>query len=139
MKKFLCLLLVVLMLGSVALSEAYDVTSLSDSELIELRHAIDSELNSRLPSMEKPIYGGIYTVGKDIAAGSYNIRFVGDSHQIGDLYLFSGKEDFDNNNAMQVMSIRSQSRGLFVVLTDGMLLGLDYSEEAYISSADTIE
>lgn len=139
MKKVLCLLFVVLMLGSTALSEAYDVASLSDAELIELRQAIDSELNSRLPSMEKPFYGGLYTVGKDIAAGSYNIRFSGESHQMGSLYLFASKEDLDNNNAMQVMDIRTQSRGLFVVLTDGMLLGLDYSEEAYISSADTIE
>lgn len=138
MKKFLYLLLIVLMLGSVALSEVYDVTSLSDAELIELRHAIDSELNSRLPSMEKPFYGGLYTVGTDIAAGSYNIRFSGESHQMGSLYLFASREDLDNNNAMQVLNIRTESRGLFVVLTDGMVLGLDYSEEAYISSADII-
>lgn len=138
MKKVLCLLFIVLMLGSVALSEAIDLTSMSDSELIELRRAIESELRDRVPITETRLYGGMYSVGSDIKAGTYNVRFVGDEHESGNLFTYESQEKFDEGDTLVAMYIDSDSPGLFLSLNDGGLLKFEYNGEAYISAVDPI-
>lgn len=65
MKRILALALGFLMTFSVpALSEEFDLSSMSFDELVELRNRIDAEIGS-------PIGTGQYIVGEDIEAGKY--------------------------------------------------------------------
>lgn len=73
MKKFIvCLLLAALSVTPV-LAEEYDVSSLTTEELITLLKNVQLELTERIGLVEDNRIGqGIYVVGKDIKAGTYD-------------------------------------------------------------------
>lgn len=73
MKKFIVFLLLVVLSVTPAFAEEYDVSSLSTEELIALLENVRLELTERIGLVEDNRIGqGVYVVGKDIKAGSYD-------------------------------------------------------------------
>ena len=74
MKKFVFVLLAVLIMALPVLGQADEVRSLSDDQLRSLYESIKAEMSRRgLDSVEMTLKEGKYIIGKDIPAGSYTI------------------------------------------------------------------
>lgn len=73
MKKYLGLLLAVLLLLPVFANAEVDVKALSTDELLALRVSIVDELMARGEMKSANVPAGEYVVGEDIPAGSYSI------------------------------------------------------------------
>lgn len=96
MKKFIVCVLLVLMLVPSGLSEMenFDVSSLSDGQLLTIYEAVEQEVGNRgLKANKKPIATGAYVVGKDIAPGKYVISQIGDLNFIMTIEKFEGAEE----------------------------------------------
>ena len=72
MKRFLCVLLVFLMITPV-LAEGIDLASLSFEELRILQTRISQEMTTRPEWKEVPVPPGLYQIGVDIPAGDWCI------------------------------------------------------------------
>ena len=72
MKKFLSILIVLLMICAVAFAEI-NLSSLSVDELIKLKTSIEKELIDRGAVKSANVPAGEYIIGTDIPAGSYSI------------------------------------------------------------------
>ena len=72
MKRFLCILLICLMITP-ALAESIDLSALSFDELRSLQTQLNKELVSRPEWKEVTVPMGIWVVGSDIPAGAYSI------------------------------------------------------------------
>lgn len=76
MKKFVTLMIAVFVIVSSAICancEELDVASMSTDDLLAIYNTIQSELYSRIGMTDNNYVGqGIYVVGKDIKAGSYD-------------------------------------------------------------------
>lgn len=104
MKKFIVCLLLVVLSVTPALAEEYDVSSLSTEELLTLLENVRLELSERISLVEDNRIGrGVYIVGKDIKAGTYD-------------FLCLDTELYDSGKAMN--SIR-----LYTVAEDGISQG----------------
>ncbi len=77
MKKFLCLLLIALMITPGAIAETFDLSSLSFDQLRKLQQIVNQEIVSRPEWKEVTVPAGTWTVGEDIPEGSYSIRYNG--------------------------------------------------------------
>lgn len=74
MKKFVFVLLAVLIMALPVLGQADEVRSLSDDQLRSLYETVKAEMSRRgLDSVEMTLQEGKYIIGKDIPAGSYTI------------------------------------------------------------------
>lgn len=77
LRKFLVILVSMLMLCSVCLAEVdIDVSSLTIEELLELRKMVSTELNMRLQVTDDVFYPYDYIVGEHIPAGGYLVTCV---------------------------------------------------------------
>lgn len=77
MKRFLCVLLVALMITPGACAEVIDLSSLSFDQLRELQQKINQEIVSRPEWKEVTVPAGTWEIGKDIPAGAYSLRYEG--------------------------------------------------------------
>ncbi|MBQ6504375.1 MAG: hypothetical protein IJI57_10740 [Flexilinea sp.] len=74
MKKFVFVLLAVLIMAHPVLGQSDEVRSLSDDQLRSLYETVKAEMSRRgLDSVEMTLQEGKYIIGKDIPAGSYTI------------------------------------------------------------------
>ena len=74
MKKFVFVLLVVLMVSLPVLGQSDEIRTLSDAQLQSLYESVKAEISRRgLDSVEMTLQEGKYIIGKDIPAGSYRI------------------------------------------------------------------
>ena len=76
MKRFIGLLLVLLLVAGVAHAEIEDISKLTDDELIQLKEQISAEEIARGLEKAVKVPRGRYIVGKDIPAGTYTIELV---------------------------------------------------------------
>lgn len=74
-----------------------DISGLSNEELIELREEIDQTLSDN--GETDTINPGVYIVGKDIKAGTYELSSKAiESIDWTFVYVYNSKEDYDNDN-----------------------------------------
>lgn len=73
MRKFICLLLLCLCSLSLAAAEGIDLTGLSFDDLAALRDRCQLEMMQREEWQEVDVPPGVYTVGKEIPAGTWTI------------------------------------------------------------------
>lgn len=74
MKRFLVILVLVLLVVSSAAAEDIDLSGLSFDQLVQLQTRITMELMQRDEWQEVTVPAGIYLVGRDIPAGKWNIK-----------------------------------------------------------------
>lgn len=96
MKRLLLFILVMMLCISCASAESVDVSGMATEDLMDLYREIQVELASRIGLTEASQIGqGIYTVGKDIKAGTFSF-----------ICLESGKYDDGNpRNALYIYEL----------------------------------
>ncbi len=92
MKKFVFVLLVVLMTVIPVIGQSDEVRSLSDAQLRSLYESIKAEISRRgLDSVEMTLKEGKYIIGKDIPAGSYTITCLStEGEELNNMYSSLG-------------------------------------------------
>ena len=77
MKKFIALILLLMLVVPAAMAEAdFDFTGYSYDQLIGIKEQLDAEIATRPEAGARVLQPGQYVVGKDIAQGIYDVGFV---------------------------------------------------------------
>ena len=128
MKKIVTFLVVFALISMLitGLSESnVDLKSYSDDELMSLRDSISDELINRGVEFDVPFYPGMYVVGKDIRAGSYDIVLSGCGY--GDsIAFYASNEDRENYNIMKFDSFDENQEGYHLTVEDGMVFDITF-------------
>lgn len=136
MKKFLCLILVLLFVATAAVAEGFDFADMSLEELLALRVALNAEIAERYEPDSMAIYNGKYIVGEDIKAGLYLI--YNDYEALGNSMYVSVTYPDDSNR---------DTLGEFVhykcpyqlKLEDGSILSISESVSTHLEEIQTPE
>ena len=101
MKKFVFVLLMILLVSLPVLGQADEVRNLTDAQLRSLYESIKAEMTRRgLDSVEMTLREGKYIIGKDIPAGSYTITCLStEGEDLNNMYnsLGSAYNSLDSN------------------------------------------
>ena len=102
MKKFLCLLVALVLIGSIALAEAIDLSSMTDDDLLALKEQVIQAVSDRGLIKEFQLTAGVYIGGVDIKPGRYMLTAteVNDSVSIG---LAKDAESLDSDKGVLFM------------------------------------
>lgn len=90
MKKVLCVLLVLALVGAAAYA-AIDLSGMSFEELLDLRAQVDAALWASDGWQEVTVPMGVYYVGEDIPAGRWTVDGQGNTVTVT---IFSGDEEY---------------------------------------------
>ena len=74
MKRFFCILFVLVLLPVVSLADLPDLSGLSYDELVQLRDQINLAIWNSREWREVTVPPGVYEIGKDIPAGHWSVR-----------------------------------------------------------------
>ena len=102
MKKFLCLLVALVLVGSIALAEVIDLSSITDDDLLALKEQVIQAVSDRGLIKEFQLTAGVYIGGVDIKPGRYMLTAteVNDSVSIG---LAKDAESLDRDKGILFM------------------------------------
>lgn len=102
MKKFLCLLVALFLVGSIALAEVVDLSSMTDDDLLALKDQVSQAVSDRGLIKEFQLTAGVYIGGVDIKPGRYILTAteVNDSVSIG---LGKDVESLDSDKGILFM------------------------------------
>ena len=88
-RRFLCLLLVTLLLVPFACAETVDLSRMSDAEVVELLNRVNAEIVSRGISKTAKLPQGAYIAGKDLPAGKYILTVMATGNDWGNVTVYS--------------------------------------------------
>ena len=109
----------------------FDISALSDTELIELQEEVLSEMKNR--GINNAIRSGTYTVGRDIKAGKYHFDCLAKSG-VFIMHLYKNEDDFKNTDYID--SITCDVGGsVFLSLEDDMVLVIHDGVEGTLNPA----
>lgn len=134
MKKIIAILVLVAFVFTSAAFAESTFSSYTLEELFLLKMEIENEISSRTNGSDSIIPQGVYIVGKDIKAGSFEIGFG----KKDGVYLIvttypneanfqayrSGEMEFNEAHDEQY-TFREEGESAYVSLSDGMMLRLD--------------
>lgn len=102
MKKFLCLLVALVLVGSIALAEVIDLSSMTDDDLLVLKEQVIQAVSERGLIKEFQLTAGVYIGGVDIKPCRYMLTAteVNDSVSIG---LAKDAESLDSDKGVLFM------------------------------------
>ncbi len=102
MKKFVFVLLALLIVSLPVLGQTEELRNLSDAQLQSLFEAVKAEISRRgLDDVEMTLQEGKYIIGKDIPAGSYRITCIStEGESLNSMYssLGSAYDSMDSNS-----------------------------------------
>lgn len=138
MKKFLCLLVALLLVGSISFAESIDLSSMTDTELFALKEQVEQILMDHDSSFGMRFASGIYVAGTDIKPGRYIIHTSNDQG-LGNLYVYANKEAMDTDETIFYQFVSSSTEQDFSVsLEESNVLVLKMEGYAYISKVGMI-
>lgn len=125
MKRFIVVLLAVLLISGSALAEEIDFSGMSLSELLALHEKLDAAIQEEFDCALDPssMYQGVYVVGKDIEAGNY--LFTSISKTFFMCHLYEDVEHKQAHDGGQHETITQIGDTLSLTLEDGMVLVVD--------------
>ena len=135
-RRFLCCVLICLLLLPSALADVPDITGLTDDEIVEMLSKINEEIVSRgiMKSAELP--AGKYTGGRDLPAGSYIITCKTDDNHHGIVWVSAAADDLDNQYPSilyEHVSFNSEEK-FRVMIENGGILNLPFTATVTISA-----
>ncbi len=95
-RRFLCLLLICLLMIPVAQAEVPDISRLTDDEVIVLLGKVNEEIVRRGIAKSADLPAGKYVGGRDLPAGSYIITCKTDENHHGIIWVSAAADDLDN-------------------------------------------
>lgn len=130
MKKLVAVLMICLMMTAFGLAES-NYKNLNDEELLELRDSITDELFERGVEFETDFYAGVYVVGKDIRAGTYDILFDEvDKWGCVFINIYETEEAYESRDRKLHEIINELTKGYRVELNEGMVFVIDLNGSA---------
>lgn len=142
MKKFLCLLAALLLIGSIALAEAIDLSSMTDDELLALKDQVSQAVSDRGLVKEFQLTAGIYIGGVDIKPGRYILTAteVNDSVTIG---LGKDTESLDSDKGILFMDTEyfhegDEPKSYSLSIAEGNVLVIKAKGSMTIAKAEVI-
>nr|DAM67725.1 MAG TPA: hypothetical protein [Caudoviricetes sp.] len=139
MKKVIALVISLVLLGSVAMAEIPDVSSLTDEELETLQKALSAEFSERGIEKSAVLTQGSYVCGQDIPAGSYLFSsFADKGHGIFAVYT---KNEADYPSKYKVYDAASVKRdsSYYVTLEEGDVVEIPYQFKLTITTGIKFE
>ena len=94
MKRFFCLLFVLVFLPLVSLADLPDISGLSYDELIQLKNQINLAIWNSEEWQEVTVPPGTWIIGEDIPAGHWSIR-LGVKHGYSRVWYFEQPDEFN--------------------------------------------
>ena len=119
MKRFLCILLICLMITP-ALAESIDLSAMTDDELKSEFQVIVSELISRGIWISEKIHAGLYVVGESIPAGTY--EFTPQKHDTVSIYPTINDMATGYNRILYL--IFDENESFILTLSESMVIDL---------------
>ena len=116
MRKLFAVLLAILLVSSVAVADAPDLSDLTYEQLIALQHYFTAEIVSRPEWQEIEIPAGDWTIGVDIPAGYYSIKST------------------DNRNIVRIEDSDGRAAGIYKTLGKDEVVGKTLFPEGMIFS-----
>ena len=95
MKKFLALIFAMILLGGSAAAETPDLSGLTTDELLSVIREAQALLFDQQLIDGVKVPAGTYTVGQDIPAGVYRIKFIGGEYASGRLLVYNADGTID--------------------------------------------
>ena len=99
MKKVLYLLVALLLIGSIALAEAIDLSSMTDDELLTLKDQVSQAISDRGLVKEFQMSAGMYVGGVDIKPGSYRL-IIRNDNSVVDIAICKDVNSLDDNKGL---------------------------------------
>lgn len=134
--RFVCLLLVCLLLIPGAVAEVPDISGLTDDEIIELLGKVNEELAGRGIAKSADLPAGKYTGGKDLPAGSYIITCKTDENHHGIVWVSAAADDLNNQYPSilyEHVSFNTEEQ-FRVTIEEGGILNLPFAATLTISA-----
>lgn len=134
--RFVCLLMVCLLLISGSIADVPDISGLTDDEIVELLEKVNDELVERGIERSAELPAGKYTGGKDLPAGSYIITCKTDDSHHGIVWVSAAADDLNNNypSILYEHVSFSDEEKFRVTIEDGGILNLPFAATVTISS-----
>ena len=88
-RRFVCCLMVCLLLIPAALADTINLSSLSDAEIVDLLNRVNAEIVSRGISKTAKLPQGAYIAGKDLPAGKYILTVMATGNDWGNVTVYT--------------------------------------------------
>ena len=88
-RRFLCVLLAVLLLVPAALADKIDLSAMTNDEIVELLNQVNAEIVSRGISKTAKLPQGTYIAGQDIPAGRYIFTCMATGDDWGNVTVYT--------------------------------------------------
>ena len=139
MKKVIALVIALVLLGSMAMAEIPDVSSLTDEELATLQKALSEEFSERGIEKSAVLMQGSYVCGQDIPAGSYSFTSFADKGN--GIFAVYTKNETDYPSKYKVYDAASVKRNssYYVTLEEGDVVEIPYQFKLTITTGIKFE
>lgn len=139
MKKVIALVIALVLLGSSAMAEIPDVSSLTDDELETLQKALSAEVSERGIEKSAVLVQGTYVCGQDIPAGSY--LFTSFADKGSGVFAVYTKNETDYPSKIKVVDSASTKRdsSYYVTLEEGDVVEIPYQFKLTITTGIKFE
>lgn len=126
MTKIVALMLCLVLFITPVFAETIDLSSMSDDELLDMYHAIWTEMDKRAIEKSDYIYPGKYMVGRDILPGRYVIKYEATetSHFWIAVFTYLDEEHFSSDEYAEGYNLVDGDE-VFLDLQDGIVLTID--------------
>ncbi len=135
-RRFLCCLLVCLLLIPAAMADVPDLSGLTDDEIVELLGKVNEEMMSRGINKSAELPAGKYVGGKDLPAGAYIITCKTDDNHHGIVWVSAAADDLNNQYPSilyEHVSFNCEEQ-FRVTIEEGGILNLPFAATLTISS-----
>ena len=130
MKRFFLILALLIVLSVPALAEPVDYSSMTLEQLIEMRAAINREIDAWIGTSATAIYSGVFVVGKDIKPGRY-VLILEKGLKYPTASTYFGTEKYADDSQYQAYELRD-GESTYIELVEGMTFTLDQITIAYL-------
>lgn len=122
MKKFVFVLLAILIVALPVLGQTDELRNFTDAQLVSLYDSVKAEISRRgLDAVEMTLQEGKYIIGKDIPAGSYRITCLStEGESLNSMYssLGSAYDSFDSSSGTNWGSLFGALGGMMEELSE---------------------
>lgn len=140
MKKVLALVVILVLLGSTAMAEIPDISSLTDDELLKMQLVLSQEIANREIEKTAILKQGSYIGGKDVPTGKYFLESCDeeDAYGIISLLPYDHEEDRCDFELYDNAEMRRNS-SYYISLDEGDVLKIPYQFKLTITTGIKFE
>lgn len=126
MKRFLCLLIALVVGLSVAYAESFDLSTMNNDDLIGLKAKVETEIKSR-GITGIPISEGVYAVGVSFQEGGYTFTSHSDGREDNYVWVYLGvfnneKDVWNDDKALTTFCLTKSGQTYHLDLKEGQIL-----------------